>query len=71
MIIMFMQAKDLNFPLVNFLIGFDHFWKKTMQKSSYVPIWNNFVFYQPNFEEGKNLKFALELKFFLSVPYSS
>ena len=71
LIIMFMQAKDLIFPLVNFLFDLDHFWKKTMQKCSYVQILKNFLFYQADFEEGKNLKFALELKFFLSIPYSS
>ena len=68
---MFMQAKDLFFPLVNFLIGLDNFWEKTLQKCSHVQILKNFLFYQVDFEERKNLKFVLEFKFFLSIPYSS
>ena len=71
MINMFMQAKDLFFPLVNFLIGLDNFWEKTLQKCSHVQILKNFLFYQVDFEERKNLKFVLEFKFFLSAPYSS
>ena len=43
MMIMFMQAKDLIFPLINFLIGVDNFWKKTMQKCSHVQILKEFI----------------------------
>ena len=59
MIIMFMQAKDLIFPLINFLIGFDNFWEKIMQKCSHVQILKNFLVHPSAFVEENNLKFPL------------